>query len=127
MDKQMHSTASDVLRRFMIQNAMRKAAELAQDNFYYGLGIADVGNKELAYFAEEAWRIYTLTISFDYPHYAHALFVRAYQTAYHLYEGELPRGLHPNLPVMVAEFETEMGLALEPDQPYQALPEVLGR
>lgn len=55
MDKQVHSIASDFLRIRMIHYAVRKAADLAGDNFYYGLGITEVGDEELAFFAEDAW------------------------------------------------------------------------
>ena len=114
MDKQVHSIASDFLRSRMIHYAVRKAADLAGDNFYYGLGITEVGDEELAFFAEDAWRTYTLAISFDYPRYAHTLFIQAFLKAYHVYERELPNGLHPSLPVLAAEFEIEVGLAHNP-------------
>jgi hypothetical protein len=113
MEKQVHSIASDFLRTYMIQSAMRKAAELARDNFYYGLGSMDISGEDLSFFAEDAWRSYTLTISFDYPRYAHTLFLQAYQRAYRAYEGELPHGLHPNIPILATEFEIEMGLACD--------------
>jgi hypothetical protein len=114
MDKQLHSVASDFRRTAMLQYAMRRASELAREGFYFGLGTVDLGDKDLALFAEEAWRTYTLTIYFDYPRYAHSLFLQAHQMAYHAYALELPNDLHPNLPILIAEFETQMGLALEP-------------
>jgi hypothetical protein len=113
MDKQVHSVASDFLRGALIQFAMRKAAELAREGFYLGLGSGDVGNEDLALFAEEAWGKYTLSISFDYPRYAHTLFLQAYRMAYHAYSRELPKGLHPNLQELVEEFESESGLTPE--------------
>jgi hypothetical protein len=114
MDKQVHSIASDFLRNYMIQNAMCKAAALARDNFYYALGITDIGDEDLDFFAEDAWRIYTSTIHFDYPSYAHTLFLQAYRMAYHVYELELPNGHHPSLPILAAELEVELGLASNP-------------
>jgi hypothetical protein len=114
MDKQLHSVASDFLRTAMLQYAMRKASELAREGFYHGLGTLDMGDEDLALFAEEAWRTYTLTIYFDYPRYAHSLFLQAYKMAYRAYAQGLPNEHHPNLPILIAEFETQMGLALEP-------------
>jgi hypothetical protein len=114
MDKQVHSIASDFLRGSMIQFAMRKAAELARESFYHGLGGDDLGDEDLAYFAEDVWEKYTLTIGFDYPDYAHRLFLQGYRMAYRAYSRELPKGLHPNLQILVAQFETEMGLQTSP-------------
>jgi hypothetical protein len=114
MDKQLHSVASNFLRTAMLQYAMRKASDLAGEGFYFGLGTVDLRDEDLALFAEEAWRTYTLTIYFDYPGYAHSLFLQAYQMAYRAYAQGLPNDLHPNLPILIAEFETRMGLALEP-------------
>lgn len=113
MDKQLHSIASDVLRATMLQFAMRKASELAREGFYHGLGLLDIGDEDLALFAEEAWQKYTLTIDFDYPRYAHSLFLQAHLLAYRAYARELPHDLHPNLQILIAEFETQMGLAVE--------------
>jgi hypothetical protein len=110
MDKQVHSIASDFLRSSMVQYGMHKAAELARESFYHGLGSDSLSDEDIAFFAEEAWGKYTLTISFDYPGYAHTLFLTAYRMAYRAYAQELPKGLHPNLPILVAEFETGLGL-----------------
>ena len=113
MDKQVHSIASDLLRVAMIQSAMRHAAELARESFYHGLGIGDIPDTELVPFAEDAWRKYTLRVTFDYPDYAHTLFVHAYQMAYQAYARELSKGLHPNVPILAEEFEALRGLAPE--------------
>ena len=109
----MHSIASDYLRSAMLQYAMRKASELAKEGFYHGLGTLEMGDEDLALFAEEAWRRYTMTINFDYPRYAHTLFLQAYSMAYRTFATELPNDLHPNLQILIAEFEKERGLALE--------------
>jgi hypothetical protein len=113
MEKQSHSIASDYLRTAMLQSAMRKASELAKEGFYHGLGTLEMGDEDLALFAEDAWRRYTLTIDFDYPSYAQRLFVEAYQMAYHAYARDLPNGLHPNLQILIAEFEAKRGLSLQ--------------
>ena len=85
MEKQLYSIASDYLRGAMLQFAMRKAADLAGESFYHGLGIESLGSDDVLIFAEDAWGRYSLTIDFDYPHYAHRLFLRAFQTAYLAY------------------------------------------
>jgi hypothetical protein len=113
MDKQVHTIASDFHRTAMLQFAMRKASELAREGFYHGLGTLEMRDDDLALFAEEEWRRYTLRIGFDYPSYAHTLFVDAYRMAYRAYARALPDDLHPNLQILIAEFEAEMGLALE--------------
>jgi hypothetical protein len=113
MDKQVHSIASDFHRTVMIQFAMRKASELAREAFYHGLGTLEIGDEDLALFAEEEWRRYTRTIDFDYSSYAHTLFIDAHRMAYRSYARALPHDSHPNLQILIAEFETEMGLALE--------------
>jgi hypothetical protein len=113
MDKQVHSVASDFQRTAMLQFAMRKASELAREAFYHGLGTLEMGDEDLALFAEEEWRRYTRAIEFDYPSYARTLFVDAHRMAYRAYSGALPHDVHPNLQILIAEFETEMGLALE--------------
>jgi hypothetical protein len=110
MENQHHSVASDYLRGAMIQFAMRKAADLAGESFYHGLGLESPGSDDLLIFAEDAWRKYSLTIDFDYPHYAHQLFLRAFQAAYLAYMRELPNGVHPSLPDLLSAFETEIGL-----------------
>jgi hypothetical protein len=113
MDKQVHSIASDFHRTTMLQFAMRKASELAREGFYHGLGTLEMGDEDLALFAREEWRRYILAIDFDYPSYAHTLFVDAHRMAYRAYASALPEDVHPNLQILVAEFETEKGLALE--------------
>ena len=110
MEKQLHSVASDYLRGAMIQFAMRKAADLAGESFYHGLGIESLGGDDLELFAEDFWRKYSLTIDFDYPHYAHKLFLLAFQSAYLAHMQQLPHGKHPGLPELVAAFEAEVGL-----------------
>jgi hypothetical protein len=113
MEKQLHSVASDYLRGAMLQFAVRKAADLAGESFYHGLGIESLGGDDLALFAEDFWKKYSLSIEFDYPHYAHKLFLRAFQTAYLAYLRELPNGVHPGLPDLLSAFEVEMGLRIE--------------
>jgi hypothetical protein len=110
MEKPLHTVASDYLRGAMLQRAMRKAADLAGESFYHGLGLDSLGTDDLRIFAEDAWGKYSLSIDFDYPHYAHTLFLRAFQTAYMAYLRELPNGVHPSLPDLVSAFEVEMGL-----------------
>lgn len=110
MGQQLHSVASDYLRGAMLQFAMRKAADLAGESFYHGLGLDSLGSDDLLIFAEDAWRKYSLSIDFDYPQYAHKLFLRAFQAAYLVYMRELPNGVHPSLPDLVVAFEAEVGL-----------------
>jgi hypothetical protein len=110
MQKQFHSIASDYLRGAMLQFAMRKAADLAGESFYHGLGIESLGGDDVLVFAEDSWRKYSLSIDFDYPQYAQKLFLRAFQSAYLAYMRELPNGLHPSLPDLVAAFEAQVGL-----------------
>ena len=113
MDKQTHSIASDYLRTTMLQYAMRKASELAREGFYNGLERLEMGDEDLTLFAQDAWHRYTLMISFDYLSYARRVFVQAYQMAYRAYARDLPNDLHPNLKILIAEFEIEVGLNLE--------------
>jgi hypothetical protein len=114
MEKQLHSVASDYLRGAMLQFAMRKAADLAGESFYHGLGLDSLGIDDLHIFAEDAWNKYSLSIEFDYPRYAHKLFLRAFQAAYLAYLRELPNGVHPSLPELLAAFEAEEGIQTTP-------------
>jgi hypothetical protein len=110
MEKQLYSVASDYLRGAMLQFAMRKAADLATESFYHGLGLDSLSSDDLAVFAEDSWRKYSLSIDFDYPHYAQKLFRQAFQMAYLAYMQELPNGVHPSLPDLISSFEAEVGL-----------------
>ena len=40
----------------MIQVAMQRAGEIARESFYHGLTVGDLGDAELALFAEDAWK-----------------------------------------------------------------------
>jgi len=110
MEKPFHTVASDYMRAAMLQFAMRKAADLAAESFYNGLGLDSLGSDDLLIFSEDAWAKYSLSMDFDYPHYAHKLFLRAFHAAYLAYMQGLPNGAHPSLPDLVAAFELEAGL-----------------
>jgi hypothetical protein len=103
-----YSIASDFQRGAMIQVAMRRAGEIARESFYHGLMVGDLGGAELAFFAEDAWGRFSMSVTFDYPDYAHSLFLRAYEMAYRAYADDLPRGIHPNTFVLAELLEEEV-------------------
>lgn len=108
MDKPYHSIASDFQRGAMIQVAMQRAGEIARESFYHGLTVGDLGDTELALFAEDAWERFSKSVTFDYPQYAHDLFLRAYRKAYQAYSDDLPQGIHPNIYVLAELLEEEV-------------------
>lgn len=108
MDKPYYSVASELQRSVLIQTAMRRAGEVARESFYHGLTVGDLGNEELALFAEDAWERFKLLATFDYPGYARALFQRAYFVAYRAFSVELPRGNHPDTHALAAALEEEI-------------------
>jgi hypothetical protein len=108
MNGQFYSIASDFQRGAMIQVAMRRAGEIARESFYHGLMVGDLGEAELALFAEDAWGRFSRTLTFDYPDYAHDLFLRAYLMAYRAFADDLPRGIHPNTYVLAELLEEEI-------------------
>jgi hypothetical protein len=110
VDRHLHFIADDFQRRAMIQTAMRKAIELARDNFFHGLGADALLDDDVALFAGEAWKAYDRVIEFDYPTYAQSLFFKAYQMAYQVYQRELPHGIHPSSVTLAEEFEEQAGL-----------------
>lgn len=107
MNGQFYSIASDFQRGAMIQVAMRRAGEIARESFYHGLLVGDLGEAELRVFAEDAWRRFSMRVTFDYPDFAHDLFLRAYRMAYHAYADDLPRGMAPNTYVLAQVLEEE--------------------
>ena len=48
------------------------------------------------------------SVPFDYPQYAHDLFLRAYRKAYQAYSDDLPQGIHPNIYVLAELLEEEV-------------------
>ena len=108
MNGQFYSIASDFQRAAIIQVAMRRAGEIARESFYHGLMIGDLGDAELALFADDAWGRFSTTVTFDYPNYAHDLFLRAYRMAYRAFADDLPRGIHPNTYVLAELLEEEL-------------------
>ena len=110
MDRHLHFIGDDFQRRAMIQTAMRKAIELARDNFYHGLMMDALTDDDLALFAGEAWKAYDRVIEFDYPTYAQSLFLQAYRMAYQVYQRDLPHGVHPSTVTLTEEFEEQAGL-----------------
>src|SRR5690242_966643 len=108
MNGQFYSIASDFQRATIIQVAMRRAGEVARESFYHGLMVGDLGEAELAIFAEDAWGRFSTSLTFDYPDYAHNLFLRAYQKAYQAHADDLPRGIHPNTYVLAELLEEEL-------------------
>jgi hypothetical protein len=110
VDRHLHFIADDVQRRAMIQTAMRKAIELARDNFFHGLGLDTLTDDDLALFAGEAWGAYGRMIEFDYPTYARSLYFKAYRMAYMICQRDLPHGIHPSTVTLTEEFEAEAGL-----------------
>ena len=108
MSGQFYSIASDFQRAAIIQVAMRRAGEIARESFYHGLMVGDLGDAELAIFAEDAWGRFSTSATFDYPDYAHDLFLRAYRMAYHAHADDLPRGIHPNTYVLAELLEEEL-------------------
>jgi hypothetical protein len=108
MNGQFYSIASDFQRAMIIQVAMRRAGEVARESFYHGLMVGDLGAAELTIFAEDAWRRFSTSLTFDYPDYAHNLFLRAYQKAYQAHADDLPRGIHPNTYVLAELLEEEI-------------------
>ncbi len=100
MPGQFYSIASDFQRGAMIQVAIRRAGEMARESFYHGLTVGDLGEVELRLFANDAWQRFSMTVTFDYPDYAHDVFLRAYRMAYQAYADDLPRGLDPNTYVL---------------------------
>lgn len=107
-DKPYHSIASDFQRAAMIQMAMRKAGDVARESFYHGLIISDLGDAEVTLFAEDAWERFYRIVTFDYPDYAHEVFLRAYRLGYAAFAVELPRGAHPNTHALAEQLEDEM-------------------
>lgn len=108
IDKPYHSIASDFQRGAMIQVAMRRAGEIARESFYNGLMAGDLGDAEIDLFAEDAWERFSRTVMFDYPDYAHVLFLRAYRMGYRAYSDDLPQGIHPNTFVLAELLEEEI-------------------
>ncbi len=122
MDKPFYSVASDFQRGALIQMAMRRAGEIARESFYHGLMMDDLGNAEVSLFAEDAWERYCLLVTFDYPDYAHTLFLRAYRAGYRAYCDDLPRGIHPDTHVLAELLEEEMQRERTARGDGQALP-----
>ncbi len=114
MHSQFYSIASDFQRGAIIQVAMQRAGEIARESFYHGLMVGDLGEAELALFAEAAWKRFSLTVTFDYPDYARDLFLRAYHMAYRANADDLPRGIHPNTYVLAELLEEEIRQAHNP-------------
>ncbi len=114
MNTQFYSIASDFQRRAMIQVAMQRAGEIARESFYHGLMMNDLGEAELALFAEDAWERFCKTVTFDYPGYARTLFVQAYRMAFYAYADNLPRGIHTNPHVIAELLEEKMRKAHTP-------------
>lgn len=108
MDRPFHSIASDFQRTAMIHIAIRRAGEIARESFYHGLMLGDLGDSEVALFAEDAWQRFSQTVMFDYPNYAHEIFQRAYRMAYQAFAEDLPRGIHPDTRVLAEKLEAEM-------------------
>lgn len=108
MDKPYYSIASDFQRSAMIQTAMRQAGEIARESFYHGLMASDLGDAEVTLFAEDAWERFGKDKAFDYPGYAHTLFLRAYRRAYQAYVDDLPQGIHPNTFVLAELLDEEL-------------------
>jgi len=108
MSGQFYSIASDFQLGAMIQVAMRRAGEMARESFYHGLTVGDLGEVELTLFANDAWQRFSMTVTFDYPHYAHDVFLRAYRMAYQAYADDLPRGIAPNMYVLAELLEEEI-------------------
>jgi hypothetical protein len=107
-NKPFHSVASDYQRGVMIQNALQRAGEIARECFYNGLMLEDLGDAEVALFAEDAWARCCRMVTFDYPEYAHSLYLRAYRMGYRAYADDLPRGIHPNTYVLAELFEEQL-------------------
>ncbi len=114
MNGQFYSIASDFQRGAIIQVAMQRAGEIARESFYHGLMVGDLGEAELALFAEDGWERFSRTLTFDYPNYAHDLFLRAYRRAYQAFADDLPRGIHPNTYVLAELLEEELRQAHNP-------------
>ena len=114
MNGQFYSIASDFQRGAMIQVAMRRAGEIARASFYHGLMVGDLGDAELALFADDAWERFSKSVTFDYPNYAHDVFLRAYRMAYRAYADDLPQGIHPNTYVLAELLEEEIRQAHNP-------------
>lgn len=108
MSGQFYSIASDFQRGAMIQVAMRRAGEIARESFYHGLMAGDLGEVEVTVFAEDAWQRFSATVTFDYPDYAHEVFLRAYRMSYQAYADDLPRGIAPNTYVLAELLEEEI-------------------
>jgi hypothetical protein len=115
MNGQFYSIASDFQRGAMIQVAMRRAGEMARESFYHGLMVDDLGEAELALFAEDAWERFSKTVTFDYPDYARRLFFQAYRMAFQAYADDLPRGIHPDAHVLATLLEEKVRQANAPD------------
>ncbi len=107
-DKPYHSVASDFQRAAMIQLAIRRAGEVVRESFYHGLLIDDLGDAEVAMFAEDAWERFDRIVIFDYPDYAHEIFLRAYRLGYAAFASDLPRGAHPDIHTLAAQLDEEM-------------------
>lgn len=108
IDKPYHSVASDFQRGALIQIAIRRAGEIVRESFVHGLMVDDLGDAEVTLFAEDAWERYCKTVTFDYPDFAHTLFLRAYRMGYKAYAADLPRGIHPNTYVLAELLEEEI-------------------
>lgn len=108
MEKPYYSIASEVQRGMLMQTAMRRAGDIARESFFHGLAVDDLGDDELALFAEDAWARFTVLVTFDYPGYAHMLFRRAYLVAYRAFCVELPRGGRPDTQALAEELEAEI-------------------
>lgn len=114
IDKPYHSIASDFQRAALIQIAIRRAGDIVRESFFHGLMVDDLGDAEVAIFAEDAWMRYDKTVTFDYPDYAHTLFLRAFRIGYQAYCDDVPRGIHPDTHVLAELLEEQMRQAHGP-------------
>lgn len=105
-----HSIASDAQRSALVRVAVSKGMEQARGDFFHALLVEGLDDESLALFARDEWERLSLHIQFDYPQFAQALFLRAYQSAYRAHLVHLANGTHESPHDLTRAVETEIGL-----------------
>ena len=105
-----HSIASDFQRRALVRFAVAKGMEQARGDFFHALLVEGLDDESLSFFARAEWEAFSQRIQFDYPHFALALFLRAYQSAYRAHLLHLANGTHESPYDLIKAIEAETGL-----------------
>jgi hypothetical protein len=110
VSKPIRHIADDLQRGALMRAAVQKAAELARGDFYHGLMVEGLDDESLALVARADWETFSTFVQFDYSQFAQALFLQAYQTAYHAHLRDLVDGRQPPIADLAAVIEAEIDL-----------------